>query len=175
MIRWEEQKNGNWDGFSGEVVVSTVIRHPGEPARWDWQVTGAGQTKGFRNAGHRTSEVDARRSAEAAWQKWLDATALKPDLMTLAEMSLPKKRGRAKGAVAAESAAPDKGNAAEVEQLRARVALADAKAEEEARRAERAEARAKAAEDRTSDVEDAMRERIDRIREILDEEAGPNE
>jgi hypothetical protein len=174
VIRWEEQKNGNWDGFSGEVVISTVVRNPGNPGRWDWQVTGAGQTKGFRNAGHRTSEVEARRSAEAAWQKWLDATALKPDLMTLAEMSLPK-RGRATSPKADESPAPATDHAAEIERLRAQAALADTKAKEEARRAETAEARSKAAEDKVAEIEAAVKDRLDRIREILDESAGPDD
>src|ERR1700709_1003960 len=97
MIRWAEHGSGDWSGFSGEVLVATASRDPAQSARWIWEVTGAGKLNGHRTSGHRTSEVDARRSAEVSWQRWLEATALKPDLMTLAEMSLPK-RGRGKAA-----------------------------------------------------------------------------
>ena len=33
MIRWEQQPDGNWQGFSGEVAVATVTRDDEEAER----------------------------------------------------------------------------------------------------------------------------------------------
>jgi hypothetical protein len=171
MIRWEDQKSGDWDGYSGEVIVATARRDPTESGRWNWEVTGAGNAKGMRSAGHRTNEVDARRSAEGAWQKWLDATALKPDLMTLAEMSLPKKRRPKDGAdLKAEAPSPGAGSSAGLEQLRSRAELAEARLNEAQEHVAAAEARAASAEAKAAEIETASRSRLDRIREVLDED-----
>src|SRR3954447_26152927 len=93
MIRWEEQDSGEWSGYSGQIVVATAKPTAGSE-RWDWDVIGAGRLKGARNAGHRTNELDARRAADAYWERWLEATALRPDLQRLAEESLPKRSRR---------------------------------------------------------------------------------
>src|SRR4051812_13634238 len=95
MIRWEEQESGEWTGYSGQVVVATAKPHDGPNSeRWDWEVTGAGRLKRARNSGHRTNELDARRAADTYWERWLEATALRPDLQRLAEESLPKRSRR---------------------------------------------------------------------------------
>ena len=39
--------------------------------------------------GHRTTWLDARRSADAYWEKWLAAASLRPDLQRLAMQSFP--------------------------------------------------------------------------------------
>ena len=39
MIRWEQQPDGNWQGFSGEVAVATVTRDDEEAERWLWTIT----------------------------------------------------------------------------------------------------------------------------------------
>src|SRR3954452_22949514 len=95
MIRWEEQQSGEWFGYSGQVVVATANSPNGaDSERWDWEVTGAGRLKRARNSGHRTNELDARRAADTYWQRWLEVTALRPDLQRLAQESLPKRAGR---------------------------------------------------------------------------------
>ena len=43
MIRWEEQPDGNWLGFSGQALVSTATKR--DENRWDWEVPGAGKPK----------------------------------------------------------------------------------------------------------------------------------
>src|SRR5215210_5056893 len=96
MIRWEEQPDGNWLGYSGQALVATVTKQ--DENRWDWEVPGAGKPKGWRNSGHRTDELDARRAADAYWDKWLAAAALKPDLGRLAEASAPNKPRKGKAA-----------------------------------------------------------------------------
>src|SRR5215218_5131717 len=95
MIRWEEQPSGDWLGYSGQAVVATATKR--DENRWDWEVPGAGKPKGWRNSGHRTEELEARRAADAYWDKWLGLAALKPDLGRLAEASAPTKpRGKPK-------------------------------------------------------------------------------
>jgi hypothetical protein len=55
MIRWEQQPDGNWQGFSGEVAVATVTRDDEEAERWLWTITALKRPKGWRKgAGHRT-------------------------------------------------------------------------------------------------------------------------
>ena len=98
MIRWEERDTGDWDGFSGEVIVATVTRSAPSKAQWDWEVTGAGKMKGARNTGHRANEIEAQRAADAFWERWLSKAALKPDLSQALEMSLgPKRTSRESG------------------------------------------------------------------------------
>jgi hypothetical protein len=96
VIRWEEQPDGNWLGYSGQALVATATK--ADEKRWDWEVPGAGKPKGWRNSGHRTNELDARRAADAYWDKWLGAAALKPDLGRLAEASVPSKPRKGEGA-----------------------------------------------------------------------------
>lgn len=171
MIRWEEQPSGDWNGYSGQVLVATATRDGADPKRWNWEVTLAGKLKGVRNSGHRTSEVDARRSAEAAWQRWLEAMALKPDLMTLAEMSLPKARaGKVPSEEPSEATDDAPNHARELERLRHRAELAEARFAEEQQRGRAAEERAEAAEAKLTDVESTARERLERIRAILDQD-----
>jgi hypothetical protein len=99
MIRWDKQDDGNWQGFSGELVVATVARNEDEPDRWLWTITALKRPKGWRKgAGHRTTWIDARRAADEYWQKWLEAAALRPDIGRLAAQSVrerPKPRKRA--------------------------------------------------------------------------------
>ena len=88
MIRWEEQDGGAWHGVSGELVVAIVTRPPDGPRnRWLWQVAGVERPHGWRNAGHRTTSLAARRAADEYWARWLEAAALKPDVERLAELS----------------------------------------------------------------------------------------
>ncbi len=91
MIRWEQQKNGDWHGFSGELAVASVVKDPdAEREQWLWKVKGLKRPKGWRKpVGHRTTWLDARRSADAYWEKWLAAASLRPDLQRLAMQSLP--------------------------------------------------------------------------------------
>ena len=82
MIRWEQQENGDWHGFSGELPVATVAKDPDAEREQ--------RPKGWRKPiGHRTTWLDARRSADAYWEKWLAAASLRPDLQRLAMQSLP--------------------------------------------------------------------------------------
>ena len=105
MIRWEEQPDGSWLGYSGQALVATATK--ADENRWDWEVPGAGKPKGWRNSGHRTSELEARRAADAYWDKWLTAAALKPDLGRLAETSVPMKPRKSKGVRSAADTAPE--------------------------------------------------------------------
>ena len=101
MIRWEEQSDGNWLGYSGQAVVAAATKR--DENRWEWEVPGAGKPKGWRNSGHRTDNLEACRAADAYWDKWLVA-ALKPDLGRLAEASAPSKPRKGKAAPKAGSA-----------------------------------------------------------------------
>ena len=100
MIRWEEQESGDWYGYSGALTVAIVAQQSGGGARWLWDVSGAGRPHGWRNSGHRTTALAARRAADENWSRWLQAAALKPDVNLLAGASLPavakrrKKRGQ---------------------------------------------------------------------------------
>ena len=97
MIRWEQQLDGSWHGFSGEVAVATVTRDDEEAERWLWTITALKRPKGWRKgAGHRTSWLDARGAADDYWNRWLEATALRPDLQRLATASIKAEGSPAK-------------------------------------------------------------------------------
>ena len=89
MIRWEEREDGDWLGYSGELVVATVVRPLGERSgrRWEWEVTGVARPANWRSSGHRTTALAARRAADEYWTRWLEAAALRPDVGRLAELS----------------------------------------------------------------------------------------
>jgi hypothetical protein len=91
MIRWEQQKNGDWHGFSGELPVASVTKdHEAEREQWLWTIAGLKRPKGWRKpTGHRTTWLDARRSADAYWEKWMAAASLRPDIGRLALQSIP--------------------------------------------------------------------------------------
>ena len=148
MIRWEEQPSGDWLGYSGEALVATATKR--DENRWDWEVAGAGKPKGWRNSGHRTNELDARRAADGYWDKWLSALALRPDLSRLAETSVRNepRRSQKPARAAATLAEDDKAGASSLERDAAK-----AKIEELQRRLERAELRASKAEERASAAE----------------------
>jgi hypothetical protein len=146
VIRWEEHSDGNWLGYSGQALVATATK--ADENRWDWEDPGAGKPKGWRNSGHRTNELDARRAADAYWDKWLATAALKPDLGRLAETSIPSKPCRK--AKAETKAAPAR---AEAPQSSLELDAAKAKIEDLQRRLERAEGRASKAEERASAAE----------------------
>ncbi|MFL5213336.1 MAG: hypothetical protein ACJ8DH_05545 [Microvirga sp.] len=91
MIRWEQQENGNWHRFSGELPVATVAKDPdAEREQWAWKIKGLKRPKDWRKPiGHHTTWLGARRAADAYWEKWLGAASLRPDLERLAMQSLP--------------------------------------------------------------------------------------
>jgi len=101
MIRWEHEGD-DWVGFSGELPVAKVVKDvEADRESWNWQVQGIKRPNGWRKpVGHRMTSLDARRSAEHYWGKWLAATALQPDVAQLARGSLAlegsKKRRREK-------------------------------------------------------------------------------
>ena len=70
---------------------ATVEKDTGaEPERWVWKIKGLKRPWGWRKPiGHRTTWLDARRSADAYWEKWCAAASLRPDLQRLALQSLP--------------------------------------------------------------------------------------
>jgi hypothetical protein len=150
MIRWEEQPDGNWLGYSGQALVATATQR--DENRWDWDVPGAGKPKGWRNSGHRTDELEARRAADAYWDKWLTLAALKPDLGRLAEASAPSKPRRKKSE-APPASRPERQPERRGEGRSIELDVAKAKVDDLQRRLERAEARATKAEDRASDAE----------------------
>ena len=50
MIRWEQQENGDWQGFSGELPVAAVAKDPdAERERWAWKLKGLKRPKGWRS------------------------------------------------------------------------------------------------------------------------------
>ncbi len=101
MIRWEHEGD-DWLGLSGELPVAKVVKDlEAERESWNWQIHAIKRPNGWRKpVGHRTTSLDARRSAEEYWAKWLAATALQPDVAQLARGSLAlegsKKRRRPK-------------------------------------------------------------------------------
>ena len=110
MIRWEQQPDGNWQGFSGEVAVAAVTRDDEEADRWLWTITALKRPKGWRKgAGHRASWLDARSAADDYWNRWLAAAALRTDLKTLAQASLKAERNAPKKP-ARKSAVRKRGN-----------------------------------------------------------------
>jgi hypothetical protein len=66
MIRWQEQPSGEWLGYSGSLVVAKVARDPAQNdgERWLWEMRAAKRLPGARAAGHRTSELEARRAVD---------------------------------------------------------------------------------------------------------------
>jgi hypothetical protein len=170
VIRWEEQPDGNWLGYSGQALLATATKAPDEN-RWDWEVPGAGKPKGWRNSGHRTNELDARRAADAYWDKWLSAAALKPDLGRLAEASAatkPRKAGAAARS-APDTGAPDTRSSVELTAANANVEDLTRKLERAEARASKADERATAAEERAQVSEQSAKERLARLREMLGE------
>src|SRR5919112_547995 len=93
MIRWEREGD-DWVGLSGELPVAKVAKDAeAKGERWIWQVPGIKRPNGWRKPiGHRTTSLDARRSAEDYWAKWLTAAALAPDVAQLARESLASER-----------------------------------------------------------------------------------
>ena len=104
-IRWDEQENGDWHGLSGELIVAVVVpdrtgkasaddaasaaankaktlARKANPRRWLWEVT-VQRPPSWRNEGHRTSALAARRAADDYWARWCEAAALKPDIERL--------------------------------------------------------------------------------------------
>jgi hypothetical protein len=108
-IRWEEQDNGDWHGYSGDLVVALAVPDPARKAlpgeslartrsgvgsgsptsnaaknakRWLWEVT-VQRPPGWRNEGHRTTALAARRAADDYWTRWCEAAAIKPDIERL--------------------------------------------------------------------------------------------
>jgi len=79
MIRWEQLENRDWQGFSGELSVASVVRDPdAEQERWLWKIKGLKRPKGWRKPiGPRATWLDARRSADAYWERWLAAASLR--------------------------------------------------------------------------------------------------
>jgi hypothetical protein len=105
MIRWEQQENGDWLGYSGEFIVATVSKHSNtEGEQWLWSITALKRPKGWRKpSGHRAGWLDARGAADEYWQRWLAGAALRPDIERLARQSAqaeerPKRRWRKPGA-----------------------------------------------------------------------------
>ena len=170
MIRWEEQSDGNWLGYSGQALVASATK--AEENRWNWEVPGAGKPKGWRNSGHRTDELEARRAADAYWDKWLGAAALKPDLGRLAEGSVrstPRLTRQPERSPAPESAAKSRRDNLELDAATAKVEDLQRRLERAEARAGKAEERAKAAEERATANEKAASERIARMRAALGE------
>jgi hypothetical protein len=169
MIRWEEQPDGSWLGYSGQALVATATKV--DEKRWDWDVPGAGKPKGWRNSGHRTNELDARRAADAYWDKWLRAAALKPDLGRLAETSVPSKpRAQQKTEKTSAATAPESRRAAlDLEAANAKLEDVQRKLDRAEARASKAEERATAAEARADVSEKSAKERLARLREVLGE------
>jgi hypothetical protein len=89
MIRWEHEGDG-WVGFSSELPVAKVVKDvEAERESWIWQIHAMKRPNGWRKpVGHRLTSLNARRSAEEYWAKWLAATALQPDVAQLARGSL---------------------------------------------------------------------------------------
>jgi hypothetical protein len=80
-LRWEELAPGSdWHGYTGELLVAVVTKAPSGAKRWLWEVT-VHRPPGWRNAGHGTSSLAAKRSADRYWMKWLEAAALRPDVV----------------------------------------------------------------------------------------------
>ena len=171
MIRWEEQSSGDWLGYSGEALVATATKR--DENRWDWEILGAGKPKGWRNAGHRTNEIDARRAADAYWDKWLNAAALRPDLGRLAETSIRKEQRRPQKPARAAPAEADRdasgASPLEIDAANARIEDLQRRLERAEARASKAEERASAAEARADAVEKSATERLARLKQALGE------
>ena len=70
----------------------------GSAALWR-ELQGLKRPKGWRKPiGHRTTWLDARRSADAYWEKWLAAASLRPDLQRLAIREVSRLRSAPKHA-----------------------------------------------------------------------------
>ena len=131
--------------------------------------------RGWRNSGHRTDELEARRAADAYWDKWLGLAALKPDLGRLAEASAPSKPRRKKSEDPPPSPPerqPDtrrQGRSIELDAAKAKVDDLQRRLERAEARAMKAEERASAAEDKAEQSDRVAKERIARMRAALGE------
>jgi hypothetical protein len=109
MIRWEQTKDGTWQGSSGELVVATVTKDSDNGQGWLWSIIALKRPKGWRkSAGHRTTVLDARGAADDYWTRWLAAVALRPDLPMPAKQSLKVERASTKKPVQRGSSAKAK-------------------------------------------------------------------
>jgi hypothetical protein len=90
-----------WRGAMAKIVKDVEA----ERESWNWQIHAIKRPNGWRKAvGHRTTSLDARRSAEEYWAKWLAATVLEPDVAQLARGSLALFRSGSGRCLASRSA-----------------------------------------------------------------------
>ena len=79
-LRWDQQSNGSWFGYSGDLMVAMVVRvlSGNDAEGWHWRVDGARNPVGWVNAGHRKTADSARLAAVRYWKRWLQHAALTP-------------------------------------------------------------------------------------------------
>jgi len=75
-LRWEQQSEGSWYGYSGKMVVAMVVRRA--EGEWAWEVSGGRVPHGWKNYGGTRTERFAKRAASDYWREWLDHVGLMP-------------------------------------------------------------------------------------------------
>jgi len=93
-LRWEQQGNSSWFGYSGELMVAMVVRvlSTGESEGWNWRVDGGRNPVGWVNAGYRKSADAARLAAVRYWKRWLDHAELLPTPSAGLRAEAPRRR-----------------------------------------------------------------------------------
>lgn len=80
LLRWEQQSEGSWYGYSGKMVVAMAVKPSVDNAdgRWSWEVTGGRVPHGWKNYGETRTHKFAKRAVEKYWGEWLDHVGLMP-------------------------------------------------------------------------------------------------
>jgi len=77
MLRWGEQRSGNWFAYSGELTIGMVVVRDNGTIAWD--AANAVHMKWTAEANGEAASVDAaKKQVETAWAKWLTRAALQP-------------------------------------------------------------------------------------------------
>ncbi len=81
MLRWEQQPEGNWYAYSGQVVVGMVVKlaRPLDGGQTHvWQLSKVHSIFGWKHNGHSKSAGTGKRSLGIAWKNWCEACGLQP-------------------------------------------------------------------------------------------------
>lgn len=72
-LRWETLTTGELLGYSGDLLVATVVII-GE--KWEWSIDAVVAPRGFIHRGQWLTAETARTHADVAWTRWCELAGL---------------------------------------------------------------------------------------------------
>jgi hypothetical protein len=77
ILRWEEQSQGGWYGYSGEFIAAVVVQISAGPlaGKWAWNISIPTKWLG-PTSGERVQCDAAKRAAALMWRRFLDHAQL---------------------------------------------------------------------------------------------------